>query len=156
MKNLYKALTVFYIVFPLIIVLLMRQAYSQSIFGNWSFLFGIVLYYLSILMVVARQKIILMIPVLFFSWFWLTYGFDLHGFTFFLFICIFSGAFFYQLAQNVKHFIKKVLPENKLAEEYELKIEKMYARLNLYKQKHPTATITPDVIDSIRNDIFFA
>jgi hypothetical protein len=156
MKNLFKALTVFYIVFPLIVVPVMRSAFTQSIFGSWSFLFGIVLYYTSILIIIARQKIILMIPVLFFCWFWFTYGFDLHGFTFFLSICIFSGAFFYQLAQKVKHFIKRVLPENKLAEEYELKIEKMYARLNLYKQKHPTAAITPDVIDSIRNDIFFA
>jgi hypothetical protein len=156
MKNLFKALTVFYIVFPLIIMPLMQSSFTQSIFGNWSFLFGIVLYYLSILVIAAKQKIILMIPVLFFSWFWSTYGFELHGLTFFLFICIFSGAFFYQLAQNVKHFIKKVLPENQLAEEYERKIEKMYARLHLYKQKNPTAAITPDVIDSIRNDIFFA
>jgi hypothetical protein len=97
----------------------------------------------------------LLIPVLFFCWFWYTCGFDLHGFSFFLFICIFSGAAFFKLAQKVKYFVHRVLHENKEAQEYERKIEKMYAQLNLYKQMHPSAAITPDIIDSIRNQVFF-
>jgi hypothetical protein len=156
MKNLFRVLTVFYILFPLILVPLMQSGFTQSLFDSRFYLLGVVLYYLCILLMVSRQKIILMIPVLFFGWFWYTCGFDLHGFTFFLFICIFSGAVFYQLTQNVKYFVRRVLPENKEARDYELKIEKMYAKLNLYKQKHPTATITSDIIDSIRNEVFFA
>lgn len=156
MKSLFKALTVFYILFPLILVPVMQAGFTQSVFGRWFYLAGIVLYFLSVLTVAYKQQIILMIPVLFFAWFWYTYGFDLHGFAFFLFVCTFSGAGFYKLAQHVKHFVKRVLPESKEAHEYELKIAKMYAQLNLYKQKYPTTTITPDIIDSIRNDVFFA
>ena len=156
MKDLLKALTVLYIVFPVFLIPLIPSGFVQPLFGNWAWLAGMACYYISILLVMAKQKIIMMIPVLFFSWFWCTFAFDWHGFIFFLFVCIFSGAGLYQLAQQVKYHIRRVLPDNKLAEEYEQKIAKMHARLNLYKQKHPTTAITPEIIDTIRDDIFFA
>lgn len=155
MKNLFRALTVFYILFPLFVVPLMQSGFTQSPFGSWFYLFGIVLYYLSILLIVTKQHILLMIPVLLFCWFWYTCGFNLHDFTFLLFICMILGAVFYQLAQHVKYLVRRVLPENQEAQEYDLKIEKMHAQLILYKQKHPTVNITPDIIDKVRNEIFF-
>jgi len=96
-----------------------------------------------------------MIPLFFCGWFWYTYGFGVHDYVFFLFMSMFAGAALYQLVQNAKHFTTSVLPENKEAREYELKIEEMNAKLKQYKQIHPTTVITPEIIDSIRNDVFF-
>jgi hypothetical protein len=150
MKGMFKILRLFYILFPLAVIPLMV---SKS--GNWFYLFGIVCYYLGVILVAIKQKIIFMIPLLFCSWFWYTYGFGLYDYVFFLFVSMFTGAVFYQLAQNAKYFTMSVLPENKEAREYELKVEEMNAKLEQYKQMHPTTIITPEIIDSIRNDVFF-
>ncbi len=151
MKGMFKILTLFYILFPLAVIPLMASRAD-----SWFYLFGIVCYYLGVVLVAVKQKIIFMIPLFFCGWFWYTYGFGLHDYVFFLFMCMFAGAVFYQLAQNAKYFTTSVLPENKEAREYELKIEEMNAKLELYKQVHPTTIITPEIIDSIRNDVFFS
>ena len=151
MKGMFKILTLFYILFPLAVIPLMASRAD-----SWFYLFGIVCYYLGVVLVAVKQKIIFMIPLFFCGWFWYTYGFGLHDYVFFLFMCMFAGAVFYQLAQNAKYFTTSVLPENKEAREYELKIQEMNAKLELYKQVHPTTIITPEIIDSIRNDVFFS
>ena len=150
MKGMFKILRLFYILFPLAVIPLM-----VSMSGNGFYLFGIVCYYLGVILVANKQKIIFMIPLFFCGWFWYTYGFGVHDYVFFLFMSMFAGAALYQLAQNAKHFTTSVLPENKEAREYELKIEEMNAKLKQYKQIHPTTVITPEIIDSIRNDVFF-
>ncbi len=150
MKGMFKMLTFFYILFPLALIPLMA---SRS--GNWFYLFGIVCYYLGVLLVAIRQKIIFMIPLLFCGWFWYTYGFGIHDYVFFLFMCMLAGAVFYQLAQNARHFTQSVLPENKEAQEYELKIVEMNDKLKAYQQQHPSTIITPEIIDTIRNEVFF-
>jgi hypothetical protein len=150
MKGMFKILTVFYILFPLVVI-----PFMASKAGNWFYLFGLVCYYAGVILVAIKQKIIFMIPLFFCGWFWYTYGFGLHDYVFFLFMCMFAGALFYQLAQNAKYFSQSVLPENMEAQEYELKIEEMNAKLKLYKQTHPTEIITSEIIDGIRNEVFF-
>lgn len=96
-----------------------------------------------------------MIPLIFCCWFWYTYGFSLHDYVFFLFVCMSTGAFFYKLAKNAESFAKRTLPENKETQEYDLKMEEMNEKVEQYKKKHPAIKITPEIIDVIRNEVFF-
>ncbi len=150
MKGLSKILPFFYIIFPLIYV-----PFIASKAANWFYLFGIVCYYLGIFLVAIRQKIIFMIPIIFCCWFWYTYGFSIHDFVFFLLGCMAAGATFYQLSVEVGKFTHRTLPENKEALDYDLKIEEMNIRLEQYKQQHSEVTITPEIMDRIKNDVFF-
>ena len=150
MKGLFKILTLFYILFPMVVV-----SYITARVGNWFYLFGIVCYFLGVILVAIKQKIIFMIPIIFCGWFWYTYGFGLHDYVFFLFICMAAGALFYQLAENAERFTKSTLPENKETQEYDLKIEEMKVKLEQYKKNHPAIKITPEIIDLIRTEVFF-
>ncbi len=150
MKGMFKILTFFYIIFPLVVV-----PYMAARAGNWFYLFGIVCYYLGVVLMAVKQKIIFMIPFIFCCWFWYTYGFGLHDYVFFLFICMSAGALFYQLAENAESFAKRTLPENKETQEYDLKIEEMNEKVEQYKKTHPAIKITPEIMDVIRNEVFF-
>lgn len=150
MKKLSKILTFFYIIFPLVFV-----PYVASKAANWFYLFGIVCYYTGVFLVAIRQKIIFMIPVIFCFWFWYTYGFSIHDFVFFLLACMAAGAFFYQLSENAERFTNRTLPENREALDYDLKMEEMNAKVEKYKQLHPNVKITPEIMDVIRNEVFF-
>jgi hypothetical protein len=150
MKGMPKILTIFYLIFPLVFV-----PYVASRSANWFYLFGILCYYIGVFLVAIRQKIIFMIPIIFCCWFWYTYGFSIHDFVFFLLACMGAGALFYQLSLDTERFTNRTLPENKEALEYDLKIEEMNAKLEQYKQLHPNVKITPEIIDVIRNEVFF-
>ena len=150
MKGMFKVLTVFYILFPLVVV-----PYVANKQDNWFYLFGIVCYYMGVILVAVHQKIIFMIPLIFCLWFWYTYGFSIHDFVFFLFFFTACGALFYQLANNAKYFINRTLPENKESMVYESKLEEMNARVEEYKRQHPNEKITPEIMDVIRNEVFF-
>lgn len=150
MKGMFKILRIFYIVFPLVVV-----PYMATKASNWYYLFGIACYYLGVMLMAVKQKIIFMIPFIFCCWFWYTYGFGLHDYVFFLFICMASGALFYQLAKNAERFTKRTLPENMETDEYDLKIEEMDQKVEAYKKAYPSIKITPEIIDVIRNEVFF-
>jgi threonine synthase len=150
MKGMFKILTVFYIVFPLVVIPLVAHR-----FANWYYLLGIISYYLGVILVAVKQKIFFMIPVIFCGWFWYTYGFSLHDYVFFMVTCMAGGALFYQFALEVEKFITRTLPENRQTEEFDLKIEEMNEKVHQYKQLHPKEKITPEILDRIRNEVFF-
>lgn len=150
MKGMPKILKVFYIIFPLAVI-----PYFAAGAGNWFYLFGIVCYYLGVMLVAVKQKIIFMIPLIFCCWFWYTYGFGLHDYVFFLFAFMSAGALFYQIAVNAETFTKRTIPENAEALEYDLKVEEMNEKVAQYKQTHPAVKITQEIMDAIRNEVFF-
>ena len=150
MKKLSKILTFFYIIFPLVFV-----PYVAAQSANWFYLLGILCYYTGVFLVAIKQKIIFMIPLIFCFWFWYTYDFSIHDFSFFLLACMGVGGFFYQLSIDTKKFTHRTIPENKEAYDYDTKIEQMYAKLDQHKQLNPHIKITPEIMDVIKNEIFF-
>ena len=150
MKGILKVLSFFIVLSPLLVV-----PYIASRAGNWFYLLGIVCYYLGMMLVAFKQKIILMIPAIFCGWFWYIYGFGIHDFVFFLFICMALGAILFQLQSNVKRFVHRTLPESRESLAYEVKLKEMNRKLEEYKQMNPTIKITPEIIDEIRNEVFF-
>ncbi len=150
MKRLFNTLTLFYIIIPLVLV-----PYMANKSANWYYLFGIAFYYIGIILVAMKQKIIIMIPVFFCCWYWYTFGFSIRNYVFFFISCILGGAILYQLTAGVEKFTQRTLPENKEALAYDLKIEEMNARLEEYKQMNPATKITPEIMEGIRNEVFF-
>jgi hypothetical protein len=150
MKGLFKILTVFYVLLPLVLV-----PYMANKSGNGYYLFGIAFYYIGIILVAIKQKIIIMIPVIFCFWYWYTYGFSIHNYVFFFLSCLLGGALLYELTVDAEKFANRTLPENKEALAYDLKIEEMNAKLEEFKQMHPSIKITPDIMEGIRNEVFF-
>ena len=150
MKGLFKLLTVLYIIFPLIVVPVIALKAS-----NWYYLIGIVLYYISIYLVAIKQKIIFLIPAFFYIWFWNTFGFGIMTYAFFSLMCLLTGAIFYLLIEKVDKFINKTLPENKEALEYELKMQEVEKKIEQFRQSNPTTKITQELMERIRNQVFF-
>ena len=150
MKGLFKLLTVLYIIFPLIVVPVIALKAS-----NWYYLIGIVLYYISIYLVAIKQKIIFLIPAFFYIWFWNTFGFGIMTYAFFSLMCLLTGAMFYLLIEKVDKFINKTLPENKEALEYELKMQEVEKKIEQFRQSNPTTKITQELMERIRNQVFF-
>ena len=66
-----------------------------------------------------------------------------------------AGVLFYQLAVNAETFTKRTLPENVEAMEYNLKVEEMNEKVAQYKRTHPAVKISPEIMDTIRNEVFF-
>ena len=150
MKALFKFLTLFYSILPLIVV-----PFIAVINNNWYYSIGIVFYYGAIFLVSVNQKIILMVPFIFCLWFWLTYGISLHDFVLYLFLCMSFGGGLYMLAAYTQKFIQFILPENEETLEYDLKVAKMESKMEAFRLNNPTTVITPEIIDTIRNEAFF-
>jgi hypothetical protein len=52
-------------------------------------------------------------------------------------------------------YVRKVLPEEEMNEEYNAKIEMMNKRIDDYRRNHPNEKITHEIIEKIRTDVFF-
>jgi hypothetical protein len=150
MKGWFKFLTFFYIIIPLILV-----PYIANKSGSGYYLFGIGFYYIGVILVAIKQRIILMIPLIFCCWYWYTYGFSINNYVFFFLSCILGGTFLYQLTKGAERFAHRTLPESKEALAYDMKIEEMNEKLQEFKQMNPTVKITPEIVESIRNEVFF-
>lgn len=151
MKKLSKVLKIFYIIFPFVVVpLIAHQA------ANWYYLLGIVFYFISIFLVAVKQKIIFLIPVFFYCWFWSTYGFGVETYVFFSLMCLFTAALFYLLTQQVEKFISKTIPDKAENLEYELKMQKVDDKVEQFRNANPTTKITLEIMERIRNEVFFA
>ena len=151
MTKLFRFLTVLYIIFPLLVVPLII---SRT--GNWYYLFGIFCYYMGVILVAVHQKIILMVPLLFCLWFWITYGFSIHDYVFYLLVALVAGSVLYLLADQVQKFVKRTLPDNKETMAYDLKVDKMNDIVEQFRRANPNVKITPEIMDQIKNQAFFA
>lgn len=151
MTKLFRFLTLLYIIFPLLVIpLLINKT------GNWYYLFGILCYYIGIILVAVHQKIILMVPILFCLWFWVTYGFSITDYVFFLFASSATGTFLYLFTNQIQKFVKRTLPESKETLAYDLKVDRMNEIVNQFRITNPDAKITPEIMDRIKNQAFFA
>ncbi len=150
MTKLFRFLTVFYIILPLLVV-----PFIISKTGNWYYLLGIICYYIGIMLVAVHQKIILMIPFIFCLWFWVTYGFSINDFVFFIFVSLISGALLYLFTNEVQKFVKRTLPESKETMAYDLKVDKMNDIVEQFRKANPNVKITPEIMDTIKNEAFF-
>ena len=150
MKRLFKLLTILYIIFPLIVIPIIALKAA-----NWFYLLGIVFYYISIYLVAIKQKIIFLIPVFFYIWFWNTFGFGIMTYAFFSLMCLLTGAIFYLLVGQVDKFITKTIPDNKEALEYELKMQEVENKLEQFRHANPSTKITQEIMERIRNQVFF-
>ena len=151
MKVLFKLLTIFYIVFPLIAVPLIALHT-----GNKYYLLGIIFYYISIMLVMVNQKIIFLIPCLFYLWFWSIYGFGIYTYVFFSLLCLAVAAALYLITQQVEKFMSITIPDNAENLEYDLKMQNVNDRIEKFRQANPTTKITQEIMESIRNEVFFA
>ena len=70
-------------------------------------------------------------------------------------MCLLTGATFYLLAEKLDKFIKKTIPENNEALEYELKMQEVENKIEQFRQANPTIKITQEIMERIRNQVFF-
>ena len=151
MVKLLRILTVLYIFLPFLVL-----PWMVNKTGNWYYLFGILWYFIGIILVAAHQKIILMVPICFCLWFWATHGFSLNDYVFAMFMSLVTGIVLYQISREVHNFIKRSIPETKETTAYDLKVSKMNDIVNEYRRANPEINITPEIMDRIKNEAFFA
>lgn len=96
-----------------------------------------------------------MIPFIFCLWFWVTYGFSINDFVFFIFVSLISGALLYLFTNEVQKFVKRTLPESKETMAYDLKVDKMNDIVEQFRKANPNVKITPEIMDTIKNEAFF-
>ena len=151
MSKFFRFLTVLYIILPLLIV-----PFIINKTGNWYYFFGIISYYIGVLLVAVHQKIILMVPFIFCMWFWVTYGFSFNGYVFYIFASLITGSVLYIFTNEVQKIIKRTIPDNKETMAYDLKVDKMNGIIEQFRKDNPTVIITPEIMDTIKNQAFFS
>ncbi len=150
MKYLSRVCFIFYIALPFVVIPIMA-----FLSNNKFYLAGIAFYFTGVLLTKFKQALLLLLPVFFCVWFWITYGFAKQPFVFFSLLCLLGGALLFKSAMWVERFIKKTLPERREGIDFEWKVQEMKRRVEKFKQNYPSVKITPDVVDKIRNDVFF-
>jgi hypothetical protein len=139
-----------YILVPIIII-----PYLSFKFGNLFGLFGILFYYMGLIIARFRHWIFLPIPIIFCLWYWFTYGFGIRDYVTIYFVCMMVAVLFQQIDTEINKLIFKILPEQEQNLDYDNKIEEMNQQIALYKKEHPSEKITQEVIEKIRTEIFF-
>ena len=97
-----------------------------------------------------------MVPLLFCLWYWITYGFSIHEYVFYLFASLVSGSLLFSFADQVQKFVKRTLPDNKETMAYDTKVNMMNDIVEQFRKANPNVKITPEIMDSIKNQAFFA
>jgi len=139
-----------YILVPLIII-----PYLTIKTGNWFWLFGILLYFMGLIISKFKQWIFLPIPLFFCFWYWYTYGFGLHDYVTIYLGCLLMGVILHEAKREYERFFNKVLPEQLHNMDYDAKVEELNRRLDLYRKKHPGEKITQEIVEKIRTEVFF-
>jgi hypothetical protein len=135
---------------PIIII-----PYLSLKFGTVYGLFGSLFYYIGLIIARFKHWIFLPIPIIFCLWYWYTYGFGIRDYVTIYFVCMMTAVLFQEIFAEINKLINKVLPEQEQNLDYDKKIELMNQQIALYKKEHPLEKITQDIIEKIRNDIFF-
>ncbi len=139
-----------YILVPLIIIPLFVFKTEK-----WFALFGILFYYIGLIISKFRQWIFLPIPLLFCFWYWYTYGFSVTDYVALYFVFLVIGVMFSELKISYYKFVNKVLPEQLNNMEYNSKLEELNRQIEKYKKEHPGQKVTQEIVEKIRTDIFF-
>lgn len=139
-----------YILVPAIVI-----PYLTTKSGNWFGLFGILLYFIGLLIAKFKQWVFLPIPLLFCFWYWYTYGFSPRDYVYIYLACMLCGLLFGQVSIEYYKYVNKVLPEQLNNFEYNAKIEELNIRLEKFRKEHPNEKLTPEIVEKIRTDIFF-
>ncbi len=139
-----------YVLVPLIII-----PYLSLKSDNWFGLFGILFYYGGLLIAKTKQWIFFPIPLLFCFWYWYTYGFSPREYVAIYFYCIVCGALIYLARDGYNKYVHRTLPENEQNSNYNDMLTQMEERIEKYKTDHPDQKITQEIIEKIKNDIFF-
>jgi hypothetical protein len=150
MKSKIVSFILLYILVPLVIIPLLSAGS-----GNWFGLFGMLFYYLGVLIARSGLWIFFPIPLFFCFWYWYTYGFGIRDYpTVFLF-CIISGMAMYQIKKEYDRYFNKTLPEMEQNDEYNEKMIEMERRLEMYRHEHPGEKISLEIMENIKNEVFF-
>jgi hypothetical protein len=139
-----------YILVPIIIIPLFVIKTDR-----WFALFGILFYFMGLLISKFKQWILLPIPLLFCFWYWYTYGFSPADYVVFYFICMVAGVTLNEIKKSYYRFVNKILPEQMNNLEYDAKIDELNRQIEAYKHQHPGQKVTQEVVEKIRTDIFF-
>lgn len=123
--------------------------------GAWWGFFGVLIYFVGLIISKFRQWIFLPIPLLFVCWYWYTYGPALRDYVTMFFACLIAGVALNQLSKEYFKFVNKVLPEQLTNLEYNEKVEELNRRLEQFRTDHPNEKLTPEIVEKIRTDIFF-
>ena len=148
-----KALKNFYLfiysISPLIVIPYL--AYKEQ---NWYILFGILFCYLGVALAAYKSSLLTLV-ILFCIGFWIKDGFNIHQYVTLFFFCVLGGFVFFKMADQYDSLHdQKVNPEKyKEFAEIESKLE---LAIEAYKLEHPTALITPEITEEIKNKIFYA
>lgn len=139
-----------YILVPIIIIPLFVIKTDR-----WFALFGILFYFIGLIISKFKQWILLPIPLLFCFWYWYTYGFSPGDYVSFYFVCLAIGVSLSEMKKSYYRFVNKILPEQMNNLDYNLKIDELNRQIEEYKKQHPGQKITQDVVEKIRTEIFF-
>jgi uncharacterized membrane protein len=146
-------LFVFFLLYILVPVLVIPYLCLKT--GNWFGLFGVVLYFSGVIIAKYKQWIFLPIPLFCCLWYWYAYGFGMMNFVSGYLFCLLAGVVFYESNRSYKRFMSKILPEQLLNIDYDLKVEELYKRLDQYRKNNPNEKMTYDTVEKIRTDVFF-
>lgn len=123
--------------------------------GDWYLLIGIPLYFIGFTLMSYKQVIFYFIPLFFVLWYWYTYGFILFDIVSLLFFCLSGGIAGYKIIIETERYVNRTLPEIEENIEFNQKVELLNQKIEQYKKEHPNETITPEILDNIKKDIFF-
>jgi len=143
----------FFLLYILIPVIILPLFVIKT--DRWFALFGILFYFVGLVISKFKQWIFLPIPILFCVWYWYTYGFSLTDYVVVYFACIVCGVLFGEAEKSYYKFVNKILPEQLNNLDYDSKIEELNWRIERYKKEHPGQKVTQEIVEKIRTEIFF-
>ena len=138
-----------YILVPVAIIFLCFRS------GNWYGLFGLIIYFLGIIISKSGEWIYFPIPLMFAFWYWYTYGMGPTDYVFLFTLCFVAGVAASEADKLYHRFVNKVLPEQLNNIEYNEKVEELNRRIDKYRLEHPGEKITAEIIEKIRTEVFF-
>lgn len=150
MRRILRWLPTFYLVFPLPTV-----GYWAYYWQNPFYLLGIIFYYAALVLMAKGQQILLMIPLIFYCWFWYVFGFSQQPLVSFMAICLLAGALCYQFYLNLKKVLMHHWPDQQEALAYQQKMEELNFKIAQYQQLHPNEPMTPAIMEDLKNEVFF-
>jgi hypothetical protein len=151
MNAAFKLFAFLYMFAPLIVVPFI--AYK---FDNWYILFGILFSYLGATLAANKPKWFYPLP-LFCIGFWVAKGFNIHQYVTLFFFFALGGFIFYQIADEYDKSRMRNSLEFKAQVEHLEKIKQQIAeRIAQYQHANPDVELTNEIIENIKQEVFFS
>jgi hypothetical protein len=148
-----KLKTIIYLSLLTVIPVLIALAAIKT--GNSLLYIAVGCYYAGFVMARLHLLIFLPIPLFFCLWFWYVYGFSPSHIISVCTFALLAGVIVCRAYAAFMAYVRKVLPEEELNDEYNAKIAIMNKKIEEYQRNHPNEKITHELVEKIRTDVFF-